>query len=295
MTTEAQEVFWKILNCPFCNTTPQECGAIINQQNDSLQRMVPEPWSGNIQIASMLVIGVIPSLPKDEVFPTRSSLAPYGWGQRCAQSGVWTNSAVESFFENRFCGGACPTCGQRYYDVEMKSTLHHFDSGCVSIPAQNDYWGVYDRYCSAIADDWHNRGLAPLNFRASYVFTDVVHCKGKKEKGVKEALRVCGSYLQEIVSLFVKNAAPYHAILIIGKNNWSQYVSGALDLNLVTDDEVVGTYELNRSGLRRPYSVFRTNRDLANRPVEIYYNIPAPSRANNACRPVTFLGHVIGW
>lgn len=298
MEGEERELFWRIVNCPLRTGPSPECTRVTGQQNDRPQRMIPEPWSGNLRTASMLVIGVIPSLPRNEVFPTRSATIPHDWGQRCAQSGTWTDAEVEAFFENRFCGGTCPTCGQMYYDVEARTTLHRSGTGCFSTRARNDYWGVYDTYCSAIADVWRNKEMVPRNFSTSYAFTDVVHCKGKHEIGVRRAAHVCSEYLHGIVSLFVRNEAPRHALLIVGKNNWKDYINSALGLNLTIEGPAIqnpGRYLMRKQEIQTENFVLQTNVLFENNPVEVYYNIPAPSKSNLACRPVTFYDRTITW
>ncbi|WP_053764629.1 hypothetical protein [Leptospirillum ferriphilum] len=142
------------------------CSKIVLSQASPFQ--LPEPWNGNLVFAPILFISSNPSINEKEEYPDYS----------------WEDSHIVSFFENRFQG-------DQTYDrrVLLKSGEHS---------QKVKYWNELRIRTAEILQ------CAPeiVEFGKDFSITEVVHCKSRKNKGVKESLDICSQkYLKKILEV----------------------------------------------------------------------------------------------
>jgi len=187
MDERIKNIIRDIINCPqigeYYKSTTNNCYEIIDfqKQKDRNNFQLPEPFSGNIDKAKILVISSNPSIDLKkfhERFPT------------CQ----WQENDIIEFFYNRF--------------------QNNIEDGTKVL--QED--GTYSRAVSFYAHlkKRINEIFALNNSTAEpgidYCLTEIVHCKSQKEKGVGKAINCCSKYLDRIIQL-----SPAPLLLIVGK------------------------------------------------------------------------------
>jgi uracil-DNA glycosylase len=187
MDERIKSIIKDIINCPqigeYYESRKNNCCEIIDfqKQKDRNNFQLPEPFSGNIDKAKILVISSNPSIDLkkfQEKFPT------------CQ----WQENDIIDFFYNRF---------QKYIKDGTRVL-------------QKD--GTYSRAVSFFAHlkNRINEIFAINNSTAEpgidYCLTEIVHCKSQKEKGVNKAINCCSKYLDRIIQL-----SPAPLLLIVGK------------------------------------------------------------------------------
>lgn len=286
MTSSSRKLFWDIVNCQLRSLRGQgcpRCNRILGLQNGANRLQIPEPWSGDIDNASVLFVGANPALCRNEIFPSRDATAPYQWAQYCGQGSRWTPQGVESYFEGRFGVAACPHCKIPYFDPSGQRVLW---TNCAYHNVQNQYWRIYNKYYNAVLTA---TGLPEEEY--GFALTDVVHCKGGGQVGVLEASACCGQWTQKVIAAFVNNTATWHSLIFVGR----QYeltipmVLQAFGWNKV----VVGTYTYLRKGKSSTKQIWKSTIGIMGKSVDVYYGIPAPSRSNRAVSNIVFLGKAI--
>lgn len=301
MNSKERHLFWDIINCP--NSSKESnplcaCSKVLLAQSGFPFRQVPEPWSGQLDKASFMVIGSNPALvvksdlSRYELFPSKDN----NWDKwHTINSFTWNQSDVEQYFENRFQGAKFPVTRQLFVDKTNNAALNVFSGGPVARidykRLNNDYWAVYNKYCKAID---------PNYIDYSFVVTDLVHCKSGGELGVKEAMNSCQDYMIKIINLFLENGQPRHSILLFGSQTES-----AKKLNILTSlgakpigaSVEVGNYYYKRKDVKDGKRAILMQRlSFGAGTVAVYYQIPAPSgRTRPNCSPVTFLNNTISW
>lgn len=147
------------------------CSKIVNLQGSTsiTEHHLPEPWSGEIDKASILFISSNPSISDQEIFPT----------------GSWTDERIYDYFHNRFGDG-----DQEWIINGTKSLRKDGSHGRATM-----FWaGVKAR-----AKELLERDPVP---GLDYALTELVHCKSKQELGVPEALDQCVSrYFQKVLAV----------------------------------------------------------------------------------------------
>jgi Uracil DNA glycosylase superfamily len=169
------DLFHEIAHCPniqYCYDTRQgshPCSKIISVQRsyDShilAHHQVPEPWVGDLEHAPILFLSSNPSLDEEEKFPRWS----------------WREEQTADFFINRF---------EQWIEEGVRRLMP--DGSLKAVP----FWvEVRQR-----AIELRGQGVRP---GIDYALTEVVHCKSKREEGVKEALRECaGRFLRRVLEL----------------------------------------------------------------------------------------------
>lgn len=146
-----------------CNTS-HSCDDIINFQRicgnakSFCDFQLPEPWSGDIINAPILVISSNPAYSSCELYPTLD----------------WPDPMIADFFINRFKNRG------RYSWVLNNRVLNK--DGSRSNPVR--YWSSIQKRVEEILGRTAKPGI-------DYCITELVHCKSSNEKGVKKALPVC--------------------------------------------------------------------------------------------------------
>lgn len=297
MTRTERTLFWDIINCPDSSkesnlTCP--CSTVLSVQKPLPFRQVPEPWSGDLNNASFMVIGSNPALVENEVFPSKDRNWK-NWQTLFSSTGnsfTWNPSSIEDFFVNRFNNAVFPLTGTPYVNIQKKTSLRHV-AGMGIIPKRlnNDYWRTYNEYCKAID---------PTFVDYSFVVTDFVHCKSGKQTGYKKALAPCLGYMKRIFQLFLSNGQPNHAILLFGSNEKEAAEKLAAIKSIgavpVGTPKTIGGYIYNRSDVKNKNRVILMQQfSYGKTDVAVYYQIPAPSGQTRLCRKLTFLGKNIKW
>jgi len=172
------ELLQKIIHCEnvknhFSNKDEKHpCSEIIKQNSKKKESFqLPEPWSGDIENAPILFISSNPSISKKELYPT--------WDNP-------NNINIQDFFDNRFG------------DDEKNSWVYKqkvLNKNMKRDKKQVRYWcGIKGR-----AEELLDYDPKPGE---DYCITEIVHCKSKKQKGVKSAISTCKElYLNNILEI----------------------------------------------------------------------------------------------
>jgi hypothetical protein len=140
------------------------CNDIINFQktqgamkNNDFQ--IPEPWSGDIINAPILIISSNPAYSKDELYPTL----------------CWPDPIIADFFINRF-----KDRGVKYSWV--------YNNKVLNIDGTR---GKTVRYWASIKKRVEELLLKSVKPGIDYCITELVHCKSSQQIGVGKALPEC--------------------------------------------------------------------------------------------------------
>lgn len=184
---EIQQLRGEITQCPIAHAirtgnsaVSSPCREIVTVQT-GVEFQVPEPWSGQIDTAPILFISSNPSIDEYEDYPDAS----------------WESSRTADFFDNRFA----PASGW------VKDGLY---------PRQRDgswrrdwirFWASARGRASEILERQAEPGI-------DFALTEVVHCKSRAERGVKDALDACSKrYLERVVF-----ASAAKVLIVYGKH-----------------------------------------------------------------------------
>ena len=174
----SRDLLLRIAHCPNIDTcvngaTDHPCKMIVDEQTpNGFPRQIPEPWNGDLEHAPILFLSSNPSISPTEVYPTRE----------------WSQDRIANFFNHRFGGDT-----ETWID-ERHRTLHHPQG------ASDDRAGDSATYSRGepvqFLSSVHARakelmpGTEPIA-GLHYALSEVVHCKSRSEKGVKEAVGEC--------------------------------------------------------------------------------------------------------
>lgn len=172
----------------FCNliTDPNHkspCNIIVNSQRGygvtkKSDYQLPEPWTGDIVNAPILVLSSNPGYSDDELYPDFS----------------WPPPMIADFFINRF-----KNRGSKYSWVYNNKVLNSDGKRGISV-----------RYWTSIKKRVEELLLRPSNPGIDFCITEIVHCKSSSENGVNTSLHNCSDiFLDEKIKIS-------GAILIIG-------------------------------------------------------------------------------
>lgn len=179
------------------------CHRVVAAQPPELvPRHTPEPWSGHLTEAPILMVSSNPSLSTLERFP----------------SAAWTDEDLADFFTERFTDGLA-----RPAWIKNGSQTLQAAPGIGGQPAYSGRGAYLSRVRQRAAEILG----VPARPGVDYCLTEVVHCKSPKERGVKEAAAHCSDlWLRRILAL-----SPAPVIIIFGKTA-QRHFEGLLDMTL---------------------------------------------------------------
>lgn len=190
MNPACKELLRRIIGCGLINC--QQCHPIFNSQGCSDIRyfQVPEPWSGDIEKAEILFVGINPGFTRDELYP---KLNDNYWLQ---SPGLFDLSKVEDFFENRF--NHKNTHQKPYVTITNKQGKLSFSVRMNDGSYMNarGYWN----YIQSISDFLLKRPTTPGK---DYALTELVHCKSRKIRCIKTGCykKCANSFFNDILSV----------------------------------------------------------------------------------------------
>ena len=140
------------------------CNGIVNFQREQGAKAVedfqiPEPWSGDILNAPILIISSNPAYSKNELFPDL----------------LWPEPMIADFFINRF-----KDRGKEYSWVFQNKVLNKDGTRGRSVR----YWAHIRNRVKELLGYEPKPGI-------DYCLTELVHCKSSGQIGVERALRMC--------------------------------------------------------------------------------------------------------
>jgi hypothetical protein len=161
-------------NVPVCMEGGHEghpCSTIVRSQsahglNDF---QVPEPWSGHIESAAVLFVSSNPSISDVDAYPR--------WSE--------TDGLIAAYFTHRFGGGRKLWIKDGRYGLQGDGAYGR------AVP----FWSAVRQRAIELLE-------RPVRPGRDYALTEVVHCKSRAERGVREALGECaGRYLGPVLEL----------------------------------------------------------------------------------------------
>lgn len=180
-------LLFDIAHCPsvqFCLDNPcsrHPCREIVESQRCSrlARYQVPEPWSGELELAPILFLSSNPSISSTEEYPR--------W--------EWADEDIEDYFTHRFGGGR-----QEWIKDGTKTLLQDGEYASAT-----PFWAAVQKRAMELMDD-----VCP---GIDYALTEIVHCKSRSEFGVAEAQAECSRrYLWRVIEL-----SGASVIVVLGK------------------------------------------------------------------------------
>ena len=176
--TASKELFRRIIGCGLINC--QQCHEIYNSQGcaDIRDFQVPEPWSGDIENAPILFVGINPGFTPGELYPKLNSPNPNNPSWIDPQSfGLFDLDKVEDFFENRF--NHKHTHLNPYVKIQNKKGKLSFSVRMNDGSYKNvrGYWNYIQSISDIISDLLLNNNSQKTMPGKDYALTELVHCK----------------------------------------------------------------------------------------------------------------------
>lgn len=166
---------------------------ILQIANSRMHR--PEAWTGDIVNAPVLFLSSNPSFDLEENYPN--------WDLN-----DWPIEKVEDFATNRFTSQI-----ERGYGASDGLSSKQIDR-TISKDGKLLHKVTYWNWARSLVAYIHGKDISEISAHSDYAMTEIVHCKSKKEKGVKKARIKCkDKYLERILQ--VSNAK---LIIISGKH-----------------------------------------------------------------------------
>lgn len=207
---DSKELMMNILRCGLsCADEKSPCHSIWEAQGCREVRdfHLPEPWNGDVENASALVVSINPRITPGELFPR------FGCDFWLDKAGKLDPNRADDFFRNRFEG---------YFVTHEKGTcfkVRHED-GSMRNPGGH-YWTQVHHAVQVLLNRLE---IVPGR---DYALTEVVHCKTLRENAAAECCNYCaGKWFEQILCL----AKKAKAILVLG-NLARIYVSKKVGIN----------------------------------------------------------------
>jgi uracil-DNA glycosylase len=188
MNEKIASIIKEIISCPnidgYYKNKKDNCYEIISSQKSNKNEFqLPEPFSGEIDKAEILIISSNPSidLKKKEIYPTY----------------LWNESDIINFFYNRF---------KKY----IKDGIKVLRKDGTHSEFIRYYSGIKARINEILQKIDKQKKVVP---GIDYCLTEIVHCKSQEEIGVSDAAKCCSKYLKKIIQL-----SPAHLLIVVGKN-----------------------------------------------------------------------------
>lgn len=185
--TDVEQLLIDISHCPVAAAVRSgqvgcdPCQNIIRSQKASTFQL-PEPWSGRIDVAPILFLSSNPSIDELEMYPDSS----------------WEPNQVIDFFQNRFSSPSrwvTRLCALRKDGTRTRWVK---------------FWAAARARVSEILE----KPKAEIRPGIDFALTEVVHCKSRKEVGVKDARSFCSNlYLERVLSIAAANT-----IIVFGEH-----------------------------------------------------------------------------
>jgi hypothetical protein len=212
------------------------CHKVVMTQKEMIQgdesvRQRPEPWIGNLEKSKVLFISSNPSISDDPNISIREDFPTYGTSE---------DDSAE-FFVNRFNRkdraphatfnyGGHANFLYRSNDGKYRGKGNSFDK-----PIET-WQGVYER-----AKEILGESCDPAE---NYALTEVVKCKSKAEKGVKEASPKCiYKWMRRVMEL-----SPAKLVVIIGAPARNNFAHKLADLGSDFGTDSKGYQKLGQRG-----------------------------------------------
>ncbi len=194
MTYGAEELLVSICRCPQIELArdasdrgvAHPCAQIVLDQTDRAagRFQVPEPWSGHIESAKLLLISSNPSRGEHDYYPTADTPDP----------------ALIDYFENRFGNGP------KQVKDGMRAPLKQPDTKGRTHSRAGNYWSRSLGNVKWLFERQVTPGI-------DYAITEVVHCKSQSEIGVAAAAGRCTELWLEPVL----RASRSRVLILVGK------------------------------------------------------------------------------
>lgn len=171
---EINSLMLELCRCPNIPLAYQDenhpCHEIVNMQDYSQDGFqLPEPWSGDLESASVLCIASNPSINLEESYPNK----------------LWSDDRIFDFFNNRFSEHNQWTNNRRVLLADGKS-YHHKSVA---------FWNNVHRQVERAYGRNVRMGI-------DYAMTEIVHCKSESEIGVNRCKSLCANtWMNRIISL----------------------------------------------------------------------------------------------
>lgn len=220
MNANCQKLLWDIIKCGMnnCPLPNSDCYPIYQSQNCNTvgDFQVPEPWSGDIENAPILFVGINPGFTPGELYPKLNN--PY-WTDPNSP-GLFDLSKVEDFFENRFNNDK-NTHPNPYVKITNQQGKLSFSVRMNDGSYKNvqGYWN----YIQSISDCLLKRPTTP---GIDYALTELVHCKSANIRGIKTGCykKCANSFFNDILSV----ATNLQYLIVIGAQT-RKYVATLLN------------------------------------------------------------------
>lgn len=199
------KLFWKIMNWGCSQQIRSVYHKIqINQSkpnNLNLPYQLPEPWSGDLENAKIIFVGLNPSFNPKEFFPNISSYCVHCIGLLHALCRINNNCiSVENFFENRFNG---VINGLRYVNDNLHTLQNNNEYSKTSVSYWKFVQGVMNFELKAIfnydKDGEMGKDCALL---------EIVPCKSKGCQGNNAKLTNGKTCVEDFTDRFIKPNLP---------------------------------------------------------------------------------------
>lgn len=155
---------------------------ILQIENSQMHR--PEAWTGDIVNAPILFLSSNPSFDQEENYPN--------WNEK-----EWPVNKVSDFAINRFTSNV-----ERGYGASDGLSTGEIDRTIGKNGKLSEKKVPYWRWAREMAAYIYGKKIKEVSAHSDYAMTEIVHCKSKKESGVKIAREKCKEmYLEQILAV----------------------------------------------------------------------------------------------
>ncbi len=212
------------------------CHKVVMTQQDMIQgdesmRQRPEPWIGNLENSKVLFISSNPSISDDPDVSIREDFPTYGTSEDVAAQ----------FFVERFV----PKDGLPHATFNFEGHANFLyrsndgkyrGKGNSSTKPIETWQGVYERAKEILGES--------CNPSENYALTEVVKCKSKAEKGVKEASAKCiDQWMHKVLEI-----SPAKLVVVIGAPARNNFAHKLADLGSEFGTDSKGYQKLGQRG-----------------------------------------------
>lgn len=212
------------------------CHKVVMTQEEMIQgnenvRQRPEPWIGNLQNSKVLFISSNPSISDDPDISIREDFPTYG---------ISEEKSAE-FFVDRFDDkNGAPYATFKYENhsnfLYRSNDGNYRGKGNSSNKPIETWQGVYERAKEILGET--------CDPSENYALTEVVKCKSKAEKGVKEASTKCiDTWMQRVMEL-----SPAKLVVVIGAPARNNFAHKLADLGSDFGTDSKGYQKLGQRG-----------------------------------------------